>query len=319
MAVMDKLSAMQTFVQVIEADGFGRAADRMQIPKARVTQRIQALERALGVRLIHRTTRTMQVTQDGRAYYEKCVQLLANIEELEDAMRRKEVSPIGTIRVDAIASIARQIIAPALTGFMREYPGIDVRLGCTDRIVDLLEEGVDCAIRGGELPDSSLVIRKLFEVRMGLYASPSYLATHPALGHPSELRDHVCLGSFSSKTGQSMRWKLTNNDVTIEFLPGAKFEFDDGDAAVSACLAGGGIMIAPQFSVATYIHTRALTQVLPEWSAGVRPVYIVYPSRRHLSARVRCFVDWVIKLMATDQALSAVPGYLPVSPSEYNS
>lgn len=310
---MDKLTAMQTFVRVVEAGGFGRAADLMQIPRARVTQRIQALENALGVQLLQRTTRTTQITPDGRSYYDQCVQLLANIEDIEDALRGGRASPRGMVRVDVLASIARQIIAPALPDFMKRYPSIVLSLGCTDRVVDLLEEGVDCAIRGGELADSTLVARKLCEVDMGLYASPRYLETCVAPTHPSELMAHACIGSFSARTGQSNIWNLTRQDEQIAFTPSMKIEFNDGDAALSACLAGGGIVVAAPFTVVTHVRNHALQPVLPEWSAGLRPVHIVYPSRRHLSARVRCFVDWVTKLMANDQSLSIVPAALAKS------
>jgi LysR family transcriptional regulator for bpeEF and oprC len=307
---MDKLTAMHTFVQVVDSGGFGRAADLMQVPRARVTQRIQALENNLGVRLLQRTTRTTQVTPDGRAYYEQCVQLLANIDNMEDALRGGGSAPSGPIRVDVLASIARQIIAPALPDFTKRYPGIVLRLGCTDRVVNLLEEGVDCAIRGGELADSTLVARKMCEVNMGLYATPGYLQSYGIPSHPSDLAAHACIGEFSARSGQTNKWTLTRREEQLTFSPSTKLEFNDGDAALNACLAGGGIVSAAPFTVIAHVRNRNLQPVLPQWSAGLRPVHIVYPTSRHLSARVRCFVDWATHLISNDQVLRLEPAGL---------
>jgi len=310
---MDKFTAMQTFVRVVEAGGFGRAADLMQIPRARVTQRIQALENALGVRLLQRTTRSMQITPEGSSYYDQCVQLLTNIENIEDDLQGGRASPSGMVRVDVIASIGRQIIAPALPDFMKRFPNIDLHLGCTDRVVDLLEEGVDCAIRGGVLADSTLMARKVFEVEKGLYASPKYLKTCVAPTHPSELVAHACIGSFGVQTGQRVNWNLTREDEQLAFSPSLKIAFNDGDAALSACLAGVGIVAAPPFTVLSHVRNQALQPVLPGWSAGLLPVHIVYPSKRHMSARVRCFINWVTELMTNDKSLSIVPAALAES------
>jgi len=186
-------------------------------------------------------------------------------------------------------------------------------LGCTDRVVDLMEEGLDCAIQGGVLADSTLIARKLFEVEMGLYASPKYLKTCVAPTHPSELVAHACIGNFGGRTGQHTSWNLTREGEQIALSPSRKIEFNDGGAALSACLAGVGILAALPFTVLSHVRNQALEPVLPGWSAGLWPVHIVYPSKRHLSARVRCFIDWVTELMTNDPSLSIDPAALAES------
>ncbi len=196
---MDKFSAMTTFAKVVETGSFTRAADVLALPKARVSQRVSDLERHLGVRLLNRTTRSLNLTEDGQAYFAKCQVILQEIDELEGALKGGSVEPRGKLRVEALVSVARWVIAPSLHEFQARYPNISVRLGGSDRISHLLDNGIDCAIRGGHLEDSSQIARHVCDVHLGLYAAPAYLEAAGAVTHPQELSVHRRISWF---TGQ---------------------------------------------------------------------------------------------------------------------
>ncbi|WP_218921592.1 LysR family transcriptional regulator [Burkholderia sp. MSMB1826] len=300
---------MTTFVKVVEAGSFTKAAYAMNLPKARVSQRISALENALGVRLLQRTTRVQQLTDDGRIYFAKCQAILAEIEEMESAMTGSTGSPKGVIRVEALASIARSILAPKLADFRRRYPGIRINLGCNDRISHLLEEGVDCAIRGGQLRDSTLVARHVCDVAFGLYASPAYLARFGRIDSEQVLRraDRISWSSSSEAVITDAVWRLITPDSVTEISEPASLMLDDPDAMIIAALHGAGVVAAAPFSVYTYVRRNELVPVLPEWHFPLRPIHIVYPTSKHLSARVRSFLDWVIDVLNTSPQLKMLP------------
>lgn len=305
---MDKLTAMHTFVHIVDAGSFTRAAEHLDVPKARVSQRLQDLETALGVRLIERSTRALRLTDDGRAYYERCVRLLADIDEAEQALRGHHGHPRGVLRVESVAAIARHLLAPALGDFSRQYPEITVQLRGSDRISHLLEEGVDCAIRGGDLPDSSLIARHVCTVRLGLYASPECLARHGMPDDPLALARCPRLGWLSHRSGGTVPWRLSHADGSAVAVPGvAALAFDDGDAAVSAAVGGAGIVVAAPFAVLDLVRRGRLVPVLPQWEAGQRPVHVLYPSSRQLSARVRCFVDWAVEHLRREPTIALQP------------
>lgn len=305
---MDKLSALHTFVQIVEAGSFTRAAERLGIPKARASQRLQDLESDLGVRLLERTTRALRLTDDGRAYHARCVRLLAELEEAEQTLRGQHGQPRGHLRVESVAALARHVLAPALGDFHRRYPQLTVHLGSSDRISHLLEDGIDCAIRGGELPDAGHVARRVCSVHLGLYASPQCLARHGLPGGPAALAERPRLGWMASRGGGVEPWRLVHLDGRTVDVPGVPaLAFDDGDAAVAAAAGGGGIVVAAPFAVRLLVGRGELVPVLPEWTAGARPVHVVYPSSRQLSMRVRCFVDWVVERLQADPALALRP------------
>lgn len=304
---MDKLTAMQTFVQIVDAGSFTRAAERLGVPKARVSQRLGDLESVLGVRLLERTTRALRLTEDGRAYHARCVHLLAEIDETEQALRGHHGRPRGQVRVEAIASIARHVLAPALRDLRTRYPELVVRLGSSDRITHLLEDGIDCAVRGGDLPDAGIVARTACTVRLGLYASPDCVARHGRPHHPSALADWPRLGWLAPGAGV-VPWRLAHDDgATVELGGSTALAFDDGDAAVAAAIGGAGVVVAAPFAVAAAVRRGELEPVLPDWEAGQRPVHVLYPSSRQLSARVRCVVDWLLERLRSEPALAWRP------------
>src|SRR3984957_65136 len=198
---MNKLLAMQVFVRVAETGGITRAADSLGIPKATATTLIQQLEAALGVRLLHRTTRKISVTTDGAAYYPRCVAILAQIRETEESLGQRHASPEGRLRVEVPTLMARLVIVPALPAFFARYPDIDLQLGCSEGRSDLIEEGIDCAVWSGELEDSTLIARSVGQLYFGTCASPAYLAAHGVPHHPDELSAHRCINHFSPRTG----------------------------------------------------------------------------------------------------------------------
>jgi LysR family transcriptional regulator for bpeEF and oprC len=296
---MNKLLAMEVFVQVVDAGGFTRAADNMQLPKASVSTMVQALEKTLAVKLLHRTTRQVSVTSDGAAYYERCLRILSDVREAEESLSRNRASPSGRLRVDVATAVANDIIIPALPDFFQRYPDIALELGCGDRPVDLIEEGVDCAIRGCALPDSGLIARRIGVLQFVTCATPAYLDLHGRPTHPNELAGHRCVNYFSSKTGKSFDWDFSRGEERILIAAPASLSVNDSTAYVSAGLAGIGIMQMPSYSIAPHIASGELELLLEDWTSMPLPVNVVYPQNRHLSAKVRVFVEWVADLFVT--------------------
>lgn len=303
---MNKLQAMEVFVQVVDAGGFTRAAENMQLPKATVSNLIQALERALAVKLLHRTTRQISVTADGAAYYERCLRILADVREAEESLSRTKLSPSGRLRVDAPSALARDMLIPALPDFFARYPDITLELGCSDRPVDLIEEGVDCAVRGGALGDSTLIARRIGALNFTTCASPSYLARYGVPQHPRDLVRHVCVNYFSAKTGKVYDWDFTRDGERIVLPLPALVALNDSNAYIAAGLAGLGVTQMSTFALADYLADGRMVPILAEWSSDPVPIHVVYPQNRHLSAKVRVFVEWVADLFINHPGMQVV-------------
>lgn len=294
----NKFQAMAVFVQVVDAGGFRRAADQMVLPKVTVSTLIKQLETSLSVKLLHRTTRHVSVTADGAAYYEHCLRILAQVREAEESLSHTRLSPKGRLRVDAPTGLASEVLVPALSDFFARYPEIRLELGCSDRSVDLIGEGVDCAVRGGELSDQHLIARRVGAMRYVTCASPAYLAQHGRPTHPDELAQHSCLDYFSARTGRIYNWDFTRNGERIQITPRSHFGLNDSYAYAAAGLAGLGIVQMANFLMDPMIKEGRLVPLLEDWSIAPMPVHIVYPQNRHLSTKVRVFVDWVAELFA---------------------
>lgn len=287
---------MQVFVQVVDAGSFTRAAEVLRLPKASVTTLVQGLEAHLRVRLLNRTTRRISVTADGAAYYERCVRILAEVEETESALSRTRTAPSGRLRVDVPASFGRQLLVPALPEFFERYPEIRLEVGCTDRPVDLLEEGVDCVVRGGEQSDSSLVARRVATYPFVTCATPAYLERFGVPSHPRDLERHRCIRYFMPKTGRIVEWSFSRAGEQVTLPVEAFVALNDGEAYAAAALGGLGVVLAPSFLVDAALADRRLVPLLEDWATDPLPVYVMYPQNRHLSAKVRAFVDWVAEL-----------------------
>lgn len=293
---MDRLQAMQVFTRVVDTSSFTKAAETLSLPRASVTTIIQNLEAFLGVRLMHRTTRRLSLTPDGAAYYERCVRILADVEETEASFQANNRKPHGKLRIDMPGSIGRLLVIPSLCEFHTRYPDIDLQLGLSDRPVDLLQEGVDCVIRVGALQDSSLVARRVGLFECVTVASPDYLERHGEPQTIDDLNQHKAVNYFSSRTGRTIDWTFLIDGKEVEMKMEGIVSVNDADAYVTCGIEGFGLIQPPLFMVLPHLREGRLKEVLPGVKPLPMPISVVYPHSRHLSPKVRVFVDWVAEV-----------------------
>jgi len=298
---LDRFETMLAFTRVAELHSFTKAAISLNMPKATLSAQVAHLEKRLNVKLLHRTTRQVSLTTDGIVYYERALRLLSDLEETESAVSQFNLSYQGRLRVDTSGTIGRQIILPALNDFFKRYPKIDLVLGCTDRPVDLLKEGIDCAIRGGMPMDESLVARKLVQTRPVTCATPTYLEQHGTPHSLDDLKAHLMVNFLSPRTGKVMGFNYLRDNKSIEIHGRRRIAINDVDACVNAALADIGIVQLPFFSVRNHIQSGKLVRVLADYQAEIATIYVVYLQNRHLSANVRAFIDWIAVLFAKEQ------------------
>ncbi|WP_312512770.1 LysR family transcriptional regulator [Massilia sp.] len=304
---MNKLQAMEVFVHVVDCGSFTRAGEMLQLPKATVSTLVQSLETSLASKLLHRTTRHVSVTSDGAAYYERCIRILSDVRDAEESLSRHRFSPSGKLRVDTPTGLASEILIPALPDFFERYPDITLELGSTDRPVDLVEEGVDCAVRGGELMDTGLIARRVGVINFVTCAAPSYVERYGMPLHPNDLERHRCVNYFSAKTGKVSHWDFNRDGERIEVaLPGT-LALNDSNSYVKAGLAGLGVISMTDYLLNEHLALGTMVRLLPEWRSDPLPVHVVYPQNRHLSAKVRVFVEWVAELFANNPHLRLQP------------
>lgn len=299
---MDRFDTMLAFTRVVELKSFTQAASSLNMPKATLSAQVAALEKRLNVKLLHRTTRNVSVTSDGAAYYERVLRLLQDLEETESSVTQSRLTYRGRLRVDVATTLARRIILPALDDFIKRYPEIELELGCTDRTVDLLQEGVDCAIRGGMPLDETLVARKLITTSRITCATPTYLEQHGTPASLAELELHAVVNHQSPRTAKINPFYYAVNNELVTVQGRRKLAINDIDSCVNAVLANIGIGQLPYFSVRDYIQNGQLVQVLPQFRSEAAPLHIVYLQNRHLSANVRAFVDWISVLFKAEEA-----------------
>jgi LysR family transcriptional regulator for bpeEF and oprC len=295
---MDKLQAMEVFTRVVETGGMTRAADSLGLPKATATTLIQRLEAHLGLKLLNRTTRRVSVTPDGAAYYERCLAILAEVRETEESLTQQHTAPRGRLRVNVPTLMARSVFVPALPSFFARYPKIELALACSERHVDLIEEGIDCAIWSGEIEDSSVVARRVGFLYFATCAAPSYVAAHGQPAHPDDLVRHQCINHFSPRTGKVFDWVFSKDEARVQTSLRGHIALEDENSYVAAAEAGLGIAQIPAFVLKEAMEHRSLELVLGDWFPEPAPLYVVYPQNRHLSSKVRVFVDWVAALLS---------------------
>ena len=296
---MDQMAAMRAFSRVVEVGTFTRAAQLLGIPKPTLSKLIQSLESHLRTKLLNRTTRRVTVTADGAAYYERVARILADIDELDGSMSLLQASPRGRLRIDMSPSLAMLVMIPALREFHERYPEIQIDLGVTDRTIDLVGENVDCVIRAGTIADQSLIARRIAELHFLTCATPEYLARHGEPRHPAELETkHTVIGYFSSPTQKIYPFEFRRGDEVLEISGRYIVAVNDGNTYVAAGLAGLGILKMPAFMAAGHLASGALRPILTEWTSDPIPLYIVYPPNRHLSTKLRVFVEWAAELFA---------------------
>ena len=301
---MDQIQAMRIFVRVVEAGTFTRAADSLSLPKATVTKHVQALEERLRVKLLNRTTRRVTVTPDGAAYYDRTVRLLTDLDDIEASMTNARANPRGRLRIDVGTSVAQLLIIPHLAEFHARYPDIQVDLGVSDRTVDLIGDNVDCVIRGGELSDQSLVARRIGNLEFITVAAPAYLERKGTPAHPLEIEEkHASVIYFSPQSGRHYPLEFRRGDESIDITGPYQLSVNEANAYVTSIVAGLGIGQITSWQAQRYLASGALVQLLPDWTQPLLPVYVVYPPNRHLSAKVRAFVDWAAELFQREAHL----------------
>lgn len=294
---MDRLQSMEVFRWVVDLGSFSRAADRLDLSNATVSAHIAGLENRLGIKLLNRTTRRLALTDDGAAYLDHVRRVLADVEETEGLLTAGRTTPRGVLRVDLPTALGRQFVVPALPRFAAQYPDLRVIAILEDRRVDLLEEGVDAAVRIGPLADSSLVARRVYEATFVTCASPDYLALHGTPQTPADLARHQCLGLYSVSSGSVLEWVFEKDGERVAFRPEGALAVSNAEALLDAAVAGAGVAMAGDVMTSRWIAAGALVPILQDWQRKDRyPISVVYPHNRHLSAKVRAFSDFVAGL-----------------------
>ena len=297
---MDRFDAMQAFARVVEAGSFTKAAETLHMSKTTVTQLVQQLEARLRVRLLNRTTRKVNVTADGAAYYERVVRLLADMDDAETSLSSASAAPRGRLRVDVPSPLARMILVPALPAFHVRYPDIQLDMGVSDRMVDIIGENVDCVVRGGELTDQSLMARHVGDLQLGVYAAPSYLERAGTPWHPRELEDthHRVVGFLWARTGKALPYAMRAGGEIVNVQGRYVLAVDDGNAYLAAGLAGLGVLWLPDYMARAHLARGELLPLFEGWRLDPMPLYVAFPPNRHVSTKLRVFIEWVAELMA---------------------
>lgn len=295
---MDRIDQLRIFIRVAHSGGFTLAADQLGVPRPTVSLAIQQLESRLGVRVFNRTTRRVSLTQDGEALLDRAIALVADSEELEQQFRPQDATLSGRLRVDMPSRIARRLVAPALPTFFARHPGVTVELGSSDRAIDLVHEGIDCALRVGEMSSSSLVARPLGALRMIHCASPSYLAQHGVPQSPEDLSRHHAINYASPTSGRIAPWEWLQDGTLQTRQMNGLVAVNNAETYIACCLAGLGLIQIPAFDVQEHLAAGELVELLQAWPVPSMPVQFVYPHRRHLSRRMQAFSEWLADVLA---------------------
>jgi len=294
---MDRIDQFRIFARVVECSSFTRAADTLGLPRSSVSAAISDLEARLGTRLLHRNTRNVAPTDDGKAFYGRCLQLIDEMSEAENLFRRSAAQASGRIRVDVPGRIGRLIIAPALPGFLDRYPEISIDLGVTDRAVNLVEESIDCALRVGPLSDSGLIARPVGKLPLINVASPDYLQRHGTPLLPDELESHWSVNYASPSTGRIEPWEWIEDQSARSLEMRGRVTVNSAEAYIACCLAGLGLIQIPAYDVRHHLAAGELVEVLPDHRAEALPMTFLYHHRQHLSRRMQVFSDWLVALL----------------------
>jgi LysR family transcriptional regulator, regulator for bpeEF and oprC len=296
---MDKLQAMTLFVRVVEAQSFSKAAETLSMPRSSVTTTIKNLEAHLGTPLLRRSTRSLSLTEAGGRYFASCQAILSDIESAETDVSVRTSAPRGRIRVDMPGVIGRSIIVPRLREFEDQYPDIELVLGLSDRPSDLIYEGIDCAIRTGELADSTLVARRLGVLNWLTCASPRYLKQYGEPDSVASLAAHRTINYLSNATGRPLDWRFCVDGENVTVTMRSRFSVNETEAYLQCGLEGLGLIQISEFAASAYLRSGRLKEVLANARCAPVPISIVYPQAR-ATAAVRTFVDWVVAIVRSD-------------------
>jgi DNA-binding transcriptional LysR family regulator len=293
---MDRALEMQVFCTVVDKGTFVGAADALEMSKAAISRYVSALEERLGARLLHRTTRKLSLTEEGRQFYHQAREVLALMDQAEEAVSSAAPEPSGVLRVNAPVSFGVLHLAPLWGAFMNAHPNVELDISLNDRLVDLVDEGFDAAIRIARMESSSLVGRRLAGTRMCLCASPDYLASHPPLRTLADLADHGVIAYTNFATGNE--WLFDGPDGRVSVRTRSSVRCNNGDTCRSIALAGGGIALQPSFMVGDDLRSGALVEILPEYRSIELGIYVVYPTRKHLASKVRALISFLTERFA---------------------
>jgi DNA-binding transcriptional LysR family regulator len=293
---MDQLLAIRGFARVVEAGSFTRAADSLDMPNTSLSKLVQELEAHLGVRLLQRTTRRVTVTPEGQEYYEKTLRLLRDLEDIDTSFNAARNKPKGNLRIDVGGSTARDVLIPALPDFLARYPEIRIDLGVSDRSVDLIGENVDCVIRGGALENSSLIARHLGDAVMVTCATPAYLKQYGVPAYPNELRNgHKLVAYITTQNGRAMPLRFMVDGAKVEIKAEHRIGVNESNGHLAAGLAGLGIIQTFHYCARAALEAGALVEILKPWRPPSYPFHVVYPQNRHMTHRLRVFIDWLVQ------------------------
>lgn len=294
---MDRIDHIQIFLRVADTGSFTQAAEQLGWPRASVSLAVQQLEKRLGTRLLHRTTRRVSLTPDGELLVDRARSLVADMEELEQQFQPTDHTAKGRLRVDVPSRIARLLVAPALPDFFTRFPAIELELGSSDRMIDLVQDGVDCALRVGGLANTSLVARPLGTFVMVNCASPAYLDTHGTPRSADDLHSHWAV-HYGTGGGRQTEWEWLDQGHPRQCSLRSRVAVNNVETYIASALAGMGLIQVPHYDVAAHLAAGELVEVLPQARAAAMPVHLVYPHRRHLSPRVQGFSRWIEALLA---------------------
>jgi LysR family transcriptional regulator for bpeEF and oprC len=301
---LNNFSDIVAYVRVVEAHSFVAAAQTLGMSPSAISKAVSRLEERLGARLLNRTTRSLSLTDVGASFYERCREALGQLDQAESEVSESRGVPRGRLRVEVPISLGRRIIVPALPRFIAQYPEISVHMRLNDRVVDLVQEGVDAALRVGNLGDSSLVARRIGQLRGVTCASPEFIERFGEPRDPTELAPEHCLQMFKSGTNQVREWRFRKGDVEHSIMPAARLAFSDPESAVAAAVSGAGFVRSLDFTAEAQMASGLLKPVLADWNEGAYwPVSVVYPQHRQPTAKIRAFIDFVAGLFP-----QSVPG-----------
>ncbi len=292
---MNKLQAMQAFVAVVDSQGFNAASETLPFSRAAVSKYVADLERELGGRLLNRTTRRISLTEAGRAYFERCRDILGAVEEADCIVSGMSATPIGTLRVNAPMSFGIHQMGPLVAAFRQRYPEIRVDMVLADRMVDMVEEGFDVTLRIARPGDSSLVARRVAPCRFTVVAAPSYLEAAGRPDRPDDLRHHDCL--LYTYAPEKETWRFDSNEGEVSINVGGSLTANNGDMLCAAAIAGAGIALLPTFITCDAVRAGQLVTLMEGFKISPVNIYAVYPSARHLSTKVRLWIDLLIEIL----------------------
>ena len=300
---MDKLSSLRAFVKVVETSSFSEAGRRLRLSRSVVSKYVAELEEDLGVQLLSRTTRRVTPTENGQAYFERALAILADLDAADHAVSQSHATPRGLLRINAPMSFGTMQLGPALVGFMKQYPELQIQLALSDEHVDPVQDGLDVTLRIAELESSSLIARRLMPIERVVCASPTYLKQHGVPEHPTDLRNHDCLTYGYLSTGN--QWKLTGKDGDHWVNPRWTLCANNAEVLRDAAAAGRGVALLPEFIAAAALRDGNLQPILADYHAPPLSLYAIYPPTRHLAVKVRLFIDYLVETFSKPQRAKA--------------